>query len=44
MAQDLDSDFPKCADRWPALLTMVKIMKDLPSDLSETAVPSADIS
>ena len=44
LARDLDSEFPKCADRWPALLAMVKTMEDLPNDPSEAAVPSADIS
>ena len=39
MVKDTELEFPKCADRWPVLLGMVKIMEDLP-DSAEDARPS----
>ena len=39
MVKDTELEFPKCAERWPVLLDMVKMMEDLP-DSAECARPS----
>ena len=35
MVEDSELEYPACASKWPILLGMVKIMKDLPDAENE---------
>lgn len=39
MVKETSTEYPKCASRWPRLLSMVKLMEDLPEQDDEEAAP-----